>query len=566
MTGINIRHKLVWTLVLLCVIVNISDSLDHNGFEDEERLDSPKILRSRAEFIPYLERKGIEVNPHQCDQIWSPYHVAIPPKSCLPRNRNKFKGKYEPSAESVPETNSKPDHADLPLACIGKEAISAEVRSYQSTVDTIVQLATQGAFKGKTFEDVAEFVDRFGHRITGSESLESSIDYLENLLRQNGAANIQAEDVEVPDWRRGKEIATMLTPREKPLAILGLGQTVGTSILGITADAAVFSSYEDLMANLSSVEGKIAVLNYGGPAGEPLGMGNNGYSALANAGARAALYKSATTFSIYSPHARRANLYYDGVTPEIPIAYITLEDADLLTRISARGEQIRIYLNMQNIHRNSTSRNLFADIRGKEKPEEFVLFSGHTDTWDVGQGIQDDAIGVFLALEAFNLLKSLNLIPRRTLRLAFWTAEEYGFKGSAQYIKDHSYEFDNLSAVMEADFSCLASTGLVYYGVPELACILQEVINLVGSATTGLLAKAKKMSTDLDNFVPLNIPTISLLGDDGRYFWFHHTEADAITAGTVNSTEFDRCLALWTSTAFIIADVENKISRFNSEG
>ncbi|CAG7785137.1 unnamed protein product [Allacma fusca] len=503
----------LFTLVLLYgVVVSKGGSPSQGGLsEDVEPLELPKILRSREEFIPYLKKRGIRVDP--------------------------------------------------PSACTGNEDISREVRAYQSTVDTIVRLATEGAFKGKTFHDVAEYVDTFGHRITGSESLEKSIDYIEEILRQNGATNVQSEEVGVADWRRGQEIATMLTPREKSLAILGLGQTIGTSILGITADAAVFSSYEDLMANLSSVEGKIAVLNYGGPADDPLGVTDNGYKELANAGARAALYKSATTFSIYSPHARRANLYYDGVTPEIPIAYITLEDADLLTRISERGERIRIYLNMQNINRNSTSRNLFADIRGKEKPEEFVLFSGHTDSWDVGQGIQDDAVGVLLAVEAFKVLKSLNLIPRRTLRFAFWTAEEYGFWGSAQYIKDHSQEFGNLSAVLEADYSCLASTGLVYYGVPELACILEEVINLVGSATTGLLAMAKKMSTDLDNFVPLNIPTISLLGDDGRYFWYHHTEADAITAGSVNSTELDRCLALWTSTAYIIADLQNKVTR-----
>ncbi|CAG7822931.1 unnamed protein product [Allacma fusca] len=71
------------------------------------------------------------------------------------------------------------------------------------------------------------------------------------------------------------------------------------------------------------------------------------------------------------------------------------------------------------------------------------------------------------------------------------------------------------------------------------------------------------MSTDLDNFEPLNIPTISLLGDDERYSWYHHTEADAITAASVNSTELDRCLALWTSTAYIIADLQNKVPRLS---
>lgn len=87
------------------------------------------------------------------------------------------------------------------------------------------------------------------------------------------------------------------------------------------------------------VRNKIVVCNYGGPAGDPLGTTNTGYVEAVNAGAKALLYKSATTFSLYSPHARRANLYYDGVTKEVPIAYLTFEDTQYLSRVKARGNK-----------------------------------------------------------------------------------------------------------------------------------------------------------------------------------------------------------------------------------
>lgn len=67
---------------------------------------------------------------------------------------------------------------------------------------------------------------------------------------------------------------------------------------------------------------------------------NNGYSEAVSNGALAMLYKSATSFSLYTPHARRANLYYDNnpTIRKVPIAYITIEDSQLLSRISARGK------------------------------------------------------------------------------------------------------------------------------------------------------------------------------------------------------------------------------------
>ena len=131
---------------------------------------------------------------------------------------------------------------------------------------------------------------------------------------------------------------------------------------------------------------KIVVCNFGGTPSAPLNTANNGYVEAASSGASAILYKSATTFSLYSPHARRANLYYTPGVRQIPIAYLTIEDAQLLSRISARGQQITLYLNMQNVNATRTSRNLFGDLAGRQNPENFLLVSGHTDNWDLGQG------------------------------------------------------------------------------------------------------------------------------------------------------------------------------------
>lgn len=484
--------------------------------------EEPKVLESKAEFSEYFAKKGMR---------------AITPSACQA---------YAP--------------------------VLADAAQYAAQVAQIVAASVAGNFTGKTYKDLADFVDNFGYRLAGSAELERSIDNLEKTLKASGAVNIRSESITVPAWKRGVEIATLLEPKVRNLHIKGLGQSANTPegflglFPGITEDCVVYNSYLEVVANPAAAKGRIAIMNFGGPPANPLDTVDNGYALIANAGAKAALYRSAATFSLYSPHARRSSLYYnDTIAPRIPIAYLTLEDADYLTRTAARGQKIRIHLEMTNTHVNgwAKSRNLFGDLAGTTDNDEFVLYAGHTDSWDGGQGAQDDAVGVILPLESLQLLKSLGLKTKRHIRVALWTGEEYGYAGSLGYIQNPVNRRDidtKLSVALEADYSCLASTGLIYNGADELGCVLAEIIAMAGpSATSGLLVQAPSVKSDMDLFSEINVPVVTLLGDDGRYFWFHHSEADTMTA--VNSAQLDRCLGLWTSTVYVLANLQNPISR-----
>jgi aminopeptidase S len=63
-----------------------------------------------------------------------------------------------------------------------------------------------------------------------------------------------------------------------------------------------------------------------------------------------------------------------------------------------------------------------------------VMAGGHLDSVPEGPGINDNASGAALLLEVAERLRA---VPRRsTVRLAFWTAEEYGLLGSRRYVAD----------------------------------------------------------------------------------------------------------------------------------
>lgn len=132
--------------------------------------------------------------------------------------------------------------------------------------------------------------------------------------------------------------------------------------------------------------------------------------------------------------------------------------------------------------------------------------------------------------------------------------------GSQQYIRAHAAEFGALDIALEADYGCLASMGLIFNGRTQLGCIITEILKLVSlRGTAGITVQANTYSTDLDQFEDAGVPVLSLYGDDGRYFYFHHTHADTMTA--VDSKTLDKCLATWTATAYVLADLSERLPR-----
>ncbi|MSU36068.1 MAG: M28 family peptidase [Pedosphaera sp.] len=124
----------------------------------------------------------------------------------------------------------------------------------------------------------------------------------------------------------------------------------------------------------------------------------------ARVGAVASLIRSVTDFSLQTPHT--GMMQYDPAVPKIPHAALTPEDTDHLERWQKEGKTVRIHLTMQaRQEADTSSRNIIAEIPGREHPEELVVVGGHIDSWDVGQGAQDDGGGCVAAWEVLRLIR-----------------------------------------------------------------------------------------------------------------------------------------------------------------
>ena len=259
--------------------------------------------------------------------------------------------------------------------------------------DRIIELATQGAFRGVTYNRLAALVDTIGPRLCGNESLTAAVNWVKLAMMQEGLDNVHTEQVKIPHWTRGDERAVLLQPRYTKLSMLGLGYSVGTGPQGIQATVLVVRSFDELNSRCSEARGKIVVFNPQcdwqadpvGCYGPVVGYRVAGASHAAKCGAVAALSRSAASRSIDSPHT--GVMIYDKTYPMIPAGSLSVEHADMLDRFQQRNQSMEIYLYMEAQRLpDVVGYNLVAEVKGSMLPEETVLVSGHLDSWDVGQG------------------------------------------------------------------------------------------------------------------------------------------------------------------------------------
>ncbi|CAH1396026.1 unnamed protein product [Nezara viridula] len=435
--------------------------------------------------------------------------------------------------------------------------LKAEIQSYQPIVNKIIKSAVSGPHKSKTYKELADFVDKFGYRISGSENLEHAIDYMLNKSISYKLDNVHGEPVMIPHWVRGHEEATLLSPRETNLSILGLGGSIATPPEGITASVLVVESFDELKNKSNEAKGKIVVfveewVNYG------VTVKYRDYAAVegAKVGAVATLIRSVTPFSINSPHTGWQD-YSDDV-PKIPTAALTVEDAYMLLRMYRRGDKIIIRLKMEAKNMPPVqSRNTISEIEGKQIKDKAVIVSGHLDSWDVGNGAMDDGGGAFISWYSLVLLKSLNIRPRRTIRTILWTGEEPGLVGAVKYSKVHNK--DEFVLLMESDEGTFTPEGITFSGTKQANCIMKEILSLLSPINATKLELSNDVGSDISIWSNQGIPMASLLNKNERYFWYHHSNGDTMTVE--NSDDLDKCLAVWASVAYVVADLSVNLSR-----
>lgn len=448
--------------------------------------------------------------------------------------------------------------AALAAPALAQSAVPADtalIAPYREVAGRLIAAATADT---SAWLRVAELTDRFGSRISGSDALERALDWVLDEMRRDGLENVHGERAMVPHWVRGEESLDLLEPRRVRLPMLGLGRSIGTPAQGITAPVLVVSDSNELTARAAEARGKIVLFDapYAG-YGVTVTYRVRGAVLASRVGAVAALLRSVSPFEMRQPHT--GVTAYDSTVRPIPFAAISIEDAMMLHRMQLRGQPVVVTLRMQaHMEPDVPSRNVIAELRGSEKPDEVVIISGHLDSWDVGTGAMDDAGGFVAAWQALLVMKQLGLRPRRTVRLVGWVNEEYGTRGGLAYRDAHLGQLAEHDVAIESDGGVFRPTGFGFTGSDSGLALVRTIGRLLAPLGADTVT-AGGGGTDIEPIMQRGVPGMSLNDDGSRYFWYHHSEAD--TVDKLDPREMAKCVAAMAVMAYVIADVPGQIPR-----
>lgn len=431
--------------------------------------------------------------------------------------------------------------------------LTSRPASSQAAVETderVGRIVGMALTSGGAHAFLERLTDSIGPRLTGGPESRAAADLLLSTLRGAGFADARFEEYPLESrWQRGRALGRIVSPVTRSLAIGSYGWVPGTSgeLTAPLVDLGAPAS-NALPVVADRVRGAAVIVEPRSVGGTPsLVMRAALAHALASAGAKAMLIPSD------KPHRMLYTSAF-GFYPAgpLPVLSVAKEDVLFLRRLLAGGP-VRLALDVANTIDTSPARerNVIADIPGTT-PGEMVLVGAHLDSWDPGQGAQDDGVGVAAVLETARILRSLGVKPRRTIRFAFFSGEEQALLGSRAYVERHRDELDGLRAVMIMDSGAETPRGFKIHGRSDVEAAARSL--LAPLSPLGASGVSLEASFDMDHgpFLAAGIPVFTLWVADGEYDTHHHAVSDTFDKVDARLLALDT--AVMAVTALRLAD------------
>ena len=339
----------------------------------------------------------------------------------------------------------------------------------QSKDSIIIASIIKEATENSMLENLGnELMNGIGPRLVGIPKMQKAHDWAVANYNGWGIAARNEKWGEWRGWERGISHIDMLSPWVKSLEGTQLAWSPNTGGKAITAELIILADVADSLAFqqwLPNVKGKFVMVSMMQPTGRPdynweefatkesfekmkkdrtektdawrkriskTGMNNAALAlALEKAGALGIIGSNwSSGFGV--------DKIFDAKTKKIPTVDIALEDYGLLYRLVEAGKNptISVRADSKELGMMPTY-NTIAEIKGTEKPDEYVMMSAHFDSWDGATGATDNGTGTLVMMEAMRILKKFYPNPKRTILVGHWGSEEQGLNGSRAFVVDH---------------------------------------------------------------------------------------------------------------------------------
>jgi len=450
--------------------------------------------------------------------------------------------------------------------------------------DMMQKIRKEGLENSKVMDIVFQLTDVNGPRLMNSPGYLKAANYAKTTLAGWGLENANLEPW--GEWGKGWELQksylAMTAPYYRPLIMFPKTWTGSTNGLQ-TADLLLLTAKnnDELKSFEGKLKGKIIILprtdtliptytadasrytdeqlqklaDYdpkNAPARAPRDLRfapGAGGGVNPNTLKEMAVKEGAIAIISTSPRGRDGTIFPQGggaYSAAAPANFLDLviafEEYMSLYRLAAANVPVKLEVEVKSrfITNDTKGYNVVAEIKGTDKKlkDELVMLGGHLDSWHASHGATDNAAGCAVMMEVVRILKTLNVKPRRTIRIALWGGEEQGLHGSRNYVKNHftdttlaprrfNKDGDKLSGYFNLDNGTGKIRGVYLQGNEGVKDIFKQWLapfNDLGATTVTLQNTG---GTDHQAFDGVFLPGFQFIQDPMEYNTrTHHTNMD----------------------------------------
>jgi carboxypeptidase Q len=432
----------------------------------------------------------------------------------------------------------------------------------------------QAALQPSSLEsNLRHLTDEVGGRIPGTPAMQRSVDWGVQMFKAAGADSVHTEEFTIPySWAEGSTemtvsaTGTALDPKltqipkvefrvrcvsiawapalaavkHVPVIDVGNGTPADFAKAGdisgkiVLVHSVVLKTWDDLFAEYTKAPPVIA--------------------AAVKGKAKAVAFIATRDHDILYRHTNSAA----GEIDRIPQVLVAREDGERIGRLLASGHPVWADLSIPNqIGGAIKTSNVIAEIKGSDKPEEFVILGAHLDSWELGTGALDNGCNAALVVDALRAIKASGLKPRRSIRFVLFSGEEEGLLGSRAYSRAHRPELDKAAGVIIFDSGTGKTTGFSDGGRKDLLDTAKRL--LVPLQQFGLTEVKTDMEwgTDHFDFMLEGVPTFVADQDEANYLENYHAISD--TYDKVDFVQLKKHVAEAAAFSFALASLPQPI-------
>jgi carboxypeptidase Q len=410
--------------------------------------------------------------------------------------------------------------------------------------------------------NLRRLTDEIGGRIPGTPAFQRAVEWATAAFKVAGADSVHTEEFTIEhSWAEGatEMTATLYSGTTFPVRAVSVAWAPALAAAKHVPIVDVGEGSAADFAKVGDVAGRIVLVHT-----KVLATWDDLFGEYERAPAIIALAVKRKATAIAFMATRDHEILYRhtnsnaGEIDALPQLIIAREDGERIARLLASANPVWANLSIPiKIGPAIKTWNVVAEIRGSEKPDEFVVLGAHLDSWELGTGALDNGCNAALVIDALRTIKASGLKPRRSIRFILFSGEEEGLIGSRAYATAHRNELDKAAGVVVFDSGTGKVTGFSTGGRKDLIVAAEPLLLPLDQFGANKAIATAESGTDHFDFMLEGVPTFVAEQEEANYLENYHATTD--TFDKVDFPQLKKHVAEATELTFALANAPGRV-------